>query len=116
DVGNAVEAELILKRGCAVAQEIGDTIGQAQVLNALSSTQESLGHNVESLESSRQAVALFKAAPVLDPAGLADALYFQGWAHYRLGQAEAALNTAEEGYLFSQAAHLPDAEARCLNL
>jgi tetratricopeptide (TPR) repeat protein len=52
DVGYAVEAERVLKRGCAVAEEIGDVGSQAHTLNALANTQESMGHFEDSLRLS----------------------------------------------------------------
>ncbi len=101
-IGNLVEAEQVLKRACRVAEQSGDMVGRAQALSALSSTQEGLGHAEDSLHSAQRAVALFKEAGVSDPTGLTEALYYQGWAHYRLGQAEAALRAANEGHTLSQ--------------
>ena len=116
-IGNFVEAEQVLERACRVAEQSGDTAGRAQALSALSSTQEGLGHAEDSLRSAQVAVALFKEAGVPDPAGLTEALYYQGWAHYRLEQAEAALGAAEEGYAMSQeVANLRRAKARFLAL
>jgi tetratricopeptide (TPR) repeat protein len=73
---------------------------------------EGLGHYEDSLHSAQGAVALLKKAGVVDAAGLAEALYYQGWAHYRLGQAKAALHAADEGVTLSQAAHLDRSKAR----
>jgi len=116
NIGNLVDAEQLLKQACSVAEQIGDIVGWAQALSALSSTQEGLGHDEDSLHSAQRAVALFKEAGVADATGLTEALYYQGWAHYKLGQAEAALHAADEGCALSQAAHLRQAEARFLGL
>ena len=115
-IGNLVEAERVLKRAYCAAEQSDDITGQAKALSALSSTQEGLGHDRDSLHSAQRAVALFKEAGVADATGLAEALYYQGWAHYKLGQAEAALHAASEGYALSQAAHLGRAKARFLGL
>ena len=106
-IGNLVEAEHVLKRACCVADEIGDIIGLARALCALSSTQEALGHTEDSLQSAQGAVALFKEADLVDPTGLTEALYYQGWAHFQLEQAEEALHVAKEGHTLSQAATPP---------
>ncbi|MBW7883683.1 MAG: tetratricopeptide repeat protein, partial [Caldilineaceae bacterium] len=116
-IGNLAEAKQILEQACRVAEQSGDKAGQAQALSALSSTQEGLGRAEDSLQSAQWAVALFKETGVFDPIGLTEALYYQGWAHYRLGQAEAALRAAKEGYNLSrEAAHLRRAKSRFLAL
>lgn len=116
-IGNLVEAEQVLKRACRVAEQSGDKADQAQALSALSSAQESLGAAEDSLQSAQGAVALFREAGVSDPTGFTEALYHQGWAHYRLGQAEAALRAAQEGYRVSrESPHLRRAKARFLAL
>ena len=115
-IGSPVEAEQILSRAYQIAEQVGDITGQAQALSALSSVQEALGYDENSLHSAQEAVALFKKAGISDPTGLTEALYYQGWAHYRLGQAEAALRVADEGRSLSQAAHLRRAYARFLGL
>lgn len=115
-IGNLAEAEQVLVRACRVAEEVGDILSWAKALSALSSTQDGLGQDDKSLHSAQEAVTLFKKAGEFDAAGLTQALYYQGWAHYRLGQAEAALLAAKEGYTFSQAAHLDRAKARFLSL
>ena len=115
-IGNLAEAEEVLKRACRTAEETGDILGWAQALSALSSTQDGLGRDEDSLHSAQQAVVLFKEAAERDTGGLIQALYYQGWAHYRLGQAEAALHVAREGSALSQAAHLDRDKARFLSL
>ncbi len=115
-IGDLVDAEQLLKQACCVAEQIGDIMGWAQALTALSSTQEGLGHDQDSFHSAQRAVALFKEADVIDTTGLTEALYYQGWAHYKLGQAEAALHVADEGRILSHPAHLRRAEARFLSL
>ena len=115
-IGNLAEAEEALKRACRTAEETGDILGWAQALSALSSTQDGLGRDEDSLHSAQQAVVLFKEADESDTGGLIQALYYQGWSHYRLGQAEAALHTAGEGSAFRQAANLDRDKARFLSL
>jgi DNA-binding SARP family transcriptional activator/tetratricopeptide (TPR) repeat protein len=116
DIGERVEAEQILKRACLIAREAGDTQVQAQAFQVLAGIQESLGHDEESLASATHAIKLFKEVQPVDVTGLVEALFRQGWAHYRLGQAEAALQAANEGYGLSQSAQLLPEKARCLNL
>ena len=115
-IGNLAEAEEVLKRACRTAEETGDILGWAQALSALSSTQDGLGRDEDSLHSAQQAVVLFKEADESDTGGLIQALYYQGWSHYRLGQAEAALHTAGEGSALAQAANLDRDKARFLSL
>ncbi len=116
NIGSVLEAERILRRACMIAEEIGDAAIQAQAFTALASTQEVLGHDADSLQSASRAVALFKAADVSDLAGITQALYYQGWAQYQLGQAAVAVQTAQEGHALSQTAGLRQAEAHFLNL
>ncbi len=116
DIGSNSKAEQILQRGCAVAAEIGDTLGNGKALNALASTQDYMGRYQESLRSAQQAVALFEAMSTPNTAGLAEALYRQGWASYRLGQIDEALSAAEAALALSRAANLHAVQAYSLSL
>jgi DNA-binding SARP family transcriptional activator/tetratricopeptide (TPR) repeat protein len=116
NIDENIPAEQVLHRAHAFAKDAGDVPGQARALYALSGAQENMGHDDESLASAQQAVELFKEAEVPDLAGLTEALNRKGWAHCRLGQPEAALRTAEEGYALSGTAQLRQARARYLSL
>jgi tetratricopeptide (TPR) repeat protein len=113
NVGEFVEAEDVLKQAASLAGEMGDIERQAMAFSVLASTQESLGYDRESLQSAEAALSLFRQAQPANPAGLVQALCRKGFAHYRLGQAEAALADAAEGYQTAQEAGLPVEMARC---
>ena len=116
NIGERVEAEQILKQACLIAREVSDVEIQAQALSNLATVQESLGYDEASLASAKLAIKLFKKMEPVDVTGIIETLYRQGWAHYRLGQAQAALQAAHEGYALSQSAHLVPEQARCLSL
>ena len=116
NIGERLEAEPVLERAHAAAVETGDVPSQAYALMALSSVQESLGQDDKSLRNAQEAVELFKKTDSSDPAGLAEALYNQGWAYFRLGQAKKALSTAREGYKLSHNTNLQLTSGHFLNL
>lgn len=116
NIGERTAAEQQLQQAYRLANKSDDAQIQAKALTALAMIQESMGRDEDSLASAQQAAELFKQAQPLDTEGLVAALYRQGWAHYRLGQAEAALQAAQEGYAISESTQLLPEKARCLSL
>ena len=116
NIGERVEAERMLKQAGLIAHEASDREVQAKAFSVLSNVQESLGFDEDSLASAKIAIKLFKEIKPLDAKSIAEALYRQGWAHYRLGQAEAALQAGQEGYVLSQSAGLLPEQGRSLSL
>lgn len=112
-IGSYTDAALYLQQAIDVA---ADDASQIDALIALAGVQESLGHDEASLATAVQVIAKLKQSPATRAIQLAEALYRQGWAHFRLGQAEAALAAAQEGLLISQSSQNVKETARHLNL
>ncbi|MCA9963443.1 MAG: tetratricopeptide repeat protein [Anaerolineales bacterium] len=112
-IGSYTDAAFYLQQALDGAQ---DNASQVDALIALAGVQESLGHDEASLETAVQVITKLKQLPTTHPIQLAEALYRQGWAHFRLGQAEAALVAAQEGLRLSQSVQNVKETARHLNL
>ncbi len=116
NISEYFQAGQVLERAYAAARATGDVQIQARVLEILARTQESMGHAQDALQSSQLAIKLLRTTEEIDPATLVDALYRQGFAYYWLGQADAALASAGEGYQLSLAANLRHQMALCRSL
>ena len=114
--GRNDEAASVFKIAQTAALDIGDIPNQARALIALANAQEGLGYDEHSLHSAQQAIDLLGQADEADPVELIKAFYSKGWAQFRLGRAQSALQSAQAGYAISREANLPDQMARILNL
>ena len=110
------EAENYLHEACRIAEEIGDHMTAAQSFSSLSRAYEHQGRDEDALHSAQLAVAYFKKANTADSSRLAEALYRQGWAHFRLSQAQEALAVAEEGIAYGEASGDKEGIGRNLSL
>ena len=115
-IGTPLEAERYLKQAAMVAKETGDNHIQAKTLVALSVMHENMGYDHEALQNAQEAVVLLKALQPSNATKLAEALYRQGWAHFRLGHAKDALSAAQEGVELSQRENIVIETARHFNL
>jgi len=115
-MGVRAEAERLLKRAAAVAEKSGDSHIQAKTLLALSIIYENMGYDYDALQNAQQSAALLRQMEAPDTTNLAEALYRQGWSHFRLSQAEEALYAAQEGLQLSQRENIASETARSFNL
>lgn len=115
-IANSVESERYLKRAFSAAQTAGVLADQVKALHALSSTQENLGHYEDALHSAQQAIDRLETAGIDDAEALSEAFFHTGKAHFRLVNAEAALDAATQGYQLAKSAGLSNKIARNLSL
>ena len=90
------EALKAYKDMLSLAETLGDLIAQARAWNGLAFLHERCGQNRASVESTEQAERLARQAGETGQRERIKALYFKGWALYRLGDARAVLELAEE--------------------
>ena len=79
-----------------LAEALGDAVTQARAWNGLAFLHERRGENRASVESAERAEALARQAGEAGRQERTKALYFKGWALYRLGDAPAVLALAEQ--------------------
>lgn len=78
--------------------------------------QQTQGYDQESLTSAEHAEKLLWSADPPNHTLLAETMYHKGWALFRLNQAQAAKDTAEEGLALSSAVNAQQEKAHNLNL
>jgi predicted ATPase/class 3 adenylate cyclase len=90
------EALKAYKDMLSLAEALGDLNAQARAWNGIAFLHERCGQNRASVESAERAERLARDAGETGQRERNKALYFKGWALYRLGDAQAVFELAEE--------------------
>lgn len=98
----------------AEAEQIGDLVAQSRALQGLATSFNFQGDNRATLENAIRAESLARNAN--ENLELANALYWQSGARFRLGEAQAALTLAEQALAIMTDLDNRNEIARCLNL
>jgi tetratricopeptide (TPR) repeat protein len=97
-----------------VAEENGDLVAQSRALQSLATSIGNQGDHRASLENAIRAEAFARTANAQPE--LARALWMQGSARFRLGEAQAASSLAEQSLAIFETLNNQNEVARCLNL
>ena len=108
------EAADIYRLMLELAGGISDRVVQSRAMQGLATSLTYLGDHREALESASGAESLAREAN--SPKDLVISLWIQGFAHYRLGEAQVSLALAEQGLAIARDLDDRHEMARCLNL
>lgn len=87
----------------ALGEQAGDLVAQAQACNWASLVNDALGQNHAALAEAQRAATLARAASTAGQLELANALYNQGWAQFRLGESGAAITCGQQAVALATA-------------